>query len=106
MIFLELTRIGRCELCGGRFHLSAGIDVPERCPGCGSRHWLYGKESIESVRIRTGMTFATRKLDGRRDRRESEGSGAKSLKRRERARRQYQSLKPKAVDGQAASNDN
>ena len=67
---------------------------------------MYGKESIEGIRIRTGMTFATRKVDGRRDRRKSEGAGAKSLKRRERGRRQYQSLKPKSVDGPAASKDN
>jgi hypothetical protein len=70
------------------------------CPECRSMDWKWGKESIESIRIRTGMTFATRKLDGRRDRRESEGSGAKSLKRRERGRRQYQSLRPKEIDGQ------
>lgn len=99
VIFLELARIGLCESCRGLFYLPPGCELPEACLHCGAKDWLYGKESIESIRIRTGMTFATRKVDGRRDRRKSEGAGAKSLKRRERARRQYQSLKPKEEVG-------
>ena len=99
MIELRLCRIGKCEICGGEFGLPPGCELPKTCLHCGSKDWLYGKESIESIRIRTGMTFATRKVDGRRDRRKQEGAGAKSLKRRERARRQYQSLKPKEEVG-------
>jgi hypothetical protein len=100
MILLELARIGQCEICTGRFYLPPGCELPEVCLHCGSKHWEWGKESIEGIRIRTGMTFATRKVDGRRDRRKSEGAGAKSLKRRERGRRQYQGLKGKPVDAE------
>ena len=103
MIRLSLVRIGYCELCLTEFYMPADGSPVSECPGCGSRDWMYGKESLSSIRARMGLTFATRKLDGRRDRRKVEGSGAKSLKRRERARRQYQALKPKPerLDGQS-----
>ena len=106
MILLELTRVGCCEVCGGRFSLPPGSDFPAACPHCGSKHWLYGRESIESIRIRTGMTFAPRRPDGRRDRRKEPGQGSKSLKRRERARNQWQSLKPKPIDSEAEASEN
>ena len=99
MIYLELCRIAICEFCGGKAIILPGAEIPDACIHCRSGSWVYGKESIESIRIRTGMTFATRKMDGRRDRRKQEGAGAKSLKRRERARKQWQSLKPKELDG-------
>ena len=105
MILLELARIGQCEMCAGRFYLPPGCDPPAACLHCGSTHWQWGKESIESIRIRTGMTFANRKLDGRRDRRKQEGAGAKSLKRRERARRQWQGLKLKSEEEKNVHND-
>ncbi len=97
MIYVQVIRLGVCEMCGGRMIMLTNDHTPTACEFCHSPHWQYGRESIESTRIRTGMTFANRKLDGRRDRRKQEGAGAKSLKRRERARRQWKSLKPKEV---------
>jgi predicted nucleic acid-binding Zn-ribbon protein len=103
MILLELTRVGCCEGCGSRFFLPPGSDLPSNCPHCGSKDWLYGRESIEGIRIRTGMTFAPRRPDGRRDRRKEPGQGPRSLLRRERARRQGQAFQPKAVDEPAGT---
>lgn len=100
MIYLRLVRIGHCELCEQEFYMPADGQVDFPCPRCRAMNWMYGKESIESIRIRTGMTFAARRVDGRRDRRKEPGQGAKSLKRRERARAQYQGLKPKPEDGE------
>ena len=107
VIVLALVRAAICEICNQQWILPPGGDPPPAtCPFCKSKDWLNGIQSQDSIRVRMGITFATRKLDGRRDRRKSEGSGAKSLKRRERARKQYQSLKPKAIDDSAASTDN
>ena len=105
MILLELTRVGQCEMCAGRFYLPPGCELPKTCPHCGAKDWLYGRESIEGIRIRTGMTFAPRRPDGRRDRRKEPGQGAKSLKRRERARNQWQGLKPKPEEEKYVHND-
>jgi hypothetical protein len=107
VIVLALVRVAVCEICTEDWILPPGGDPPPAtCLHCGSKDWLEGPQSQDSIRVRMGITFATRKLDGRRDRRKSEGAGAKSLKRRERARKQYQSLKPKAIDDSAASTDN
>ena len=101
VIVLALVRVAICELCNQQWTLPPGGDPPPAtCPHCGSKDWLEGKQPQDSIRVRMGITFATRKLDGRRDRRKSEGSGAKSLKRRERARKQWQGLKPKAVESE------
>ena len=106
MIELRLCRIGKCEQCNGEFVLPSGSELPKLCLHCGAKDWLYGKESIEGIRIRTGMTFAPRRPDGRRDRRKEPGQGAKSLKRRERARNQWQGLKPKPIDRAAKASEN
>jgi predicted nucleic acid-binding Zn-ribbon protein len=80
MIYLELTQIGQCELCQTRFYMPADGRIDFNCPSCGDPRWLYGKESIESVRIRTGMTFAPRRPDGRRDRRKEAGQAARDMR--------------------------
>lgn len=103
MIELRLCRIGKCEQCNGEFVLPSGSELPKLCLHCGSKDWLYGRESIEGIRIRTGMTFAPRRPDGRRDRRKEPGQGPRSLLRRERARRQRQAFQPKAVDEPAGT---
>ena len=107
MIVLAVVRVGICEICDQQFLLPPGGEPPPAaCQFCGSTEWIEGIQPQDSIRIRTGNAFATRKPDGRRDRRKSEGAGAKSLKRRERARRQWQSLKPKAMDEPEPSTDN
>ena len=103
MIYLALVRMAVCEICGGDWILSEGEVLPPQCCVCGSTLWLYGVEPQDQVRVRTGLTFAPRRSDGRVDRRKSPGAGAKSLKRRERARKQYRALKPKPVDDQAGT---
>lgn len=100
MIVLAVVRVAICEICSSQWLLPPGGDPPPAaCQHCGSTEWIEGIEPQDGIRIRTGSTFATRKPDGRRDRRKQEGAGARSLKRRERARKQYQGLKPKPEDG-------
>ena len=106
MILLALCRIGVCEICGITFTLPAGCYIPEKCLGCGSTEWELGVEPADGIRIRTGVTFAPRRPDGRRDRRKEPGQGARSLKRQKRAQRQGQSFQPKAVDTKTEADEN
>jgi hypothetical protein len=103
MIELRLCRIGHCERCKGRMVILTEGYTPPKCVHCGAEDWIYGKESIEGIRIRTGMTFAPKHPDGRRIRGKGPGQSPKSLKRRERARRQGQSFGVKGVDGPAGT---
>ena len=96
VIYLCLVRMAVCEICAGRMCLPGGDYLPEKCEHCGSTEWLYGIEPQDGIRIRTGTAFADRKPDGTRDKRKN--LGAKSLLRRERARRQFKDLKPKGID--------
>lgn len=80
--------------------LPEGDYIPPRCEHCKTTDWLYGIEPDDGIRVRSGVTFLPRRPDGHLDRRKEPGQGAKSLKRRERARRQYQALKPKELDQQ------
>jgi hypothetical protein len=96
MIYLAICRIGVCEICAGRMILPEGDYIPERCEHCQSSEWLYGVEPQDGIRVRTGQTHVERVLN----------PGVKSKKRQDRARAQYQHLKPKAVDDQATSTDN
>lgn len=86
--------------------LPDGDYIPPRCEHCQSPDWLYGIQPQDQTRIRTGTAFAPRYQDGRRDRRKQVGAGARSLKRRERARGQYQGLKPKPIDSIAEQGEN
>ena len=106
MIYLSVVRMAVCEMCGGKFVLPGEDYVPEKCAHCGSTEWVWGVEPVDGVRIRTGTTFAPRRTDGRRDRRKQAGQGARSLVRRERARKQYQGLKPKPIDAEAEADEN
>ena len=101
VIYLSVVRMAVCEMCGGKFVLPEGDYVPEKCVHCGSTEWVWGVEPQDGVRIRTGVTFAPRRPDGRRDRRKEPGQGSRSLVRRERARKQYQGLKPKPEESDA-----
>lgn len=57
MIVLAMCRIGCCELCLSQFYLEAE-EVPEKCPACGSRLWLYGVEPRYGRLIRQGIAHA------------------------------------------------
>lgn len=87
MIYLALVRVAICEICSGEMHLPGGEYLPDRCVHCGSPYWQYGTQPTDGIRVRTGNAHAETTVN----------PGAKSLNRRERARRQWQHLKPKEV---------
>ena len=95
MIYLALVRVCQCEICGGIFHLPGGEYVVDRCVHCGSAEWQYGVQATDGVRVRTGNAHKEVTVN----------PGAKSLNRRERARKQWRQLKPKPLDEKAEAGD-
>ena len=82
-IYLCMVRKGACEMCAGQFYIEG--DLPYRCPHCGSRLWLYGVYSKDSVFIRQGVSTKSKTLN----------KGVTSAKRREHGRKQWRQFKPK-----------
>jgi hypothetical protein len=65
--------------------LERGEDPPEKCKVCGSLNWEEAPEIRDAIYIRKGITKNKRRLN----------PGAKSKKRQDQGRRQYQKFRPK-----------
>ena len=48
-------------MCAGQFYIEG--DLPYRCPHCGTRLWLYGDYSKDSVFIRQGVSTRSKTLN-------------------------------------------
>lgn len=79
MIYLRLCRIGYCEICTASFYLTAGMEIPEKCPACGSSEWEWGVEPLDGIRVRMQIRKVSKPIN----------PGAKSLARQERGRKQW-----------------
>ena len=88
MIVIIVVRRCYCEIGGHYFDLEWGEDPPEKCRICGSLNWEAAPETRDAIYIRKGITKAKRRLN----------PGAKSKKRQDQGRRQYQKFRPKPVD--------
>jgi hypothetical protein len=85
-IFLALCRIAQCSICSNQWPLE-GLDLPDKCVFCGSADWEFGPESRDSRFIRQGISRVRKSLN----------KGAKSRKRQEQGKKQWQGFKPKPV---------
>ena len=88
MIVIIIIRRCLCETCGKTFDLEFGQEPPEKCLLCGSLNWEEAPEVRDATYIRKGITKNKRRLN----------PGAKSKKRQDQGRRQYQKFRPKPVD--------
>ena len=87
--YVVVARMGQCVRCGASWVMMDPHAHTKACPQCFYLDWEWGEDSVESKRIRMGLATASTSLN----------PGAKSLKRRERARKSGGRLKPKSVDG-------
>jgi hypothetical protein len=85
VIVIIIVRRCLCEICGKCFDLERGEDPPEKCKVCGSLNWEEAPEIRDAIYIRKGITKNKRRLN----------PGAKSKKRQDQGRRQYQKFRPK-----------
>jgi rubredoxin len=85
VIVIIIVRRCLCEICGKCFDLERGEDPPEKCKVCGSLNWEEAPEVRDAIYIRKGITKNKRRLN----------PGAKSKKRQDQGRRQYQKFRPK-----------
>jgi phage FluMu protein Com len=88
LIVIIIVRRCVCELCNKLWDLEWGDEPPEKCPHCGSVNWEDAPEIRDAIYIRKGITKAKRRLN----------PGAKSRKRQEQGRKQWQAFKQKPVD--------
>ena len=83
-IYLAVVRVAQCFFCSKQWELEPQ-GVPERCKFCGSPDWELGPESRDTRFIRQGIDRSRNVLN----------PGARSRKRQEQGRRQWQGFKPK-----------
>ena len=83
---LQLVRLAQCAQCGHEWILGPS-DWPKQCEQCRSVLWLWGPD--ENSRMSRAIRHGRAKVD------KTLNPGAKSLKRRERARKQWRQMKPK-----------
>jgi hypothetical protein len=95
-IFLAVCRVGACSICDAQWELPPEGGKPEICPSCGTSEWEWGPESRDSRFIRQKITRARRVVN----------KGARSRKRQEQGKRQYQQFKPKPVEPEAQEEEN
>lgn len=96
MIYVCVVREAVCEVCSGQFTLAPGEAIPDKCIHCGSVDWLYGREPMEGIYIRNGISRERRALN----------PGARARNRQVRGQAQYRQFKPKAVDEPEEPTDN
>jgi DNA-directed RNA polymerase subunit RPC12/RpoP len=82
-IFLCMVRKGQCEICQQQFYIED--DLPIRCPHCGTRLWLYGVYSKDSVFIRQGVSTRSKTLN----------KGVTSAKRQAHGKKQWRRFRSK-----------
>ena len=70
-------------MCSGQFYIEG--DLPYRCPHCGTRLWLYGVYSKDSVFIRQGVSTRSKTLN----------KGVTSAKRQAHGKKQWRRFRSK-----------